>query len=285
MSLMSWGMHPKIKSNVFKFDERETLRKLISEYNNLIPFGNGRSYGDSALSENIISVRNKDLFISFEEERGLLHVQAGVLLAEILESFVPRGWFLKVTPGTKLITVGGAIASDIHGKNHHIEGCFSECIQQFDIMLASGEVVICSKKATPELFRATCGGMGLTGVILNAKIYLKRIHSSYIDQTTVKTKNLEETFEAFELYSDRPYSVAWIDCLAKGDKLGRCLLMVGEFRDDGKLDYKAKKQKWMLGECLKALLSYRRLVLLVTAYLPMHSLDIALVSSNKYYLR
>lgn len=242
MSLISWGMYPKIENTVFKFEETENLKQLINDHDHIIPFGNGRSYGDSALNKKIINVKHKDHFIGFDEEKGLLHVQAGVLLSEILEAFVPRGWFLKITPGTKLVTVGGAIASDIHGKNHHVEGCFSECTQEFEIMLANGKVVTCSEESTPELFKATCGGMGLTGVILNAKIYLKKINSKYIDQTTIKTKNLKETFEAFEAYSDSPYSVAWIDCLAKGNKLGRCLLMTGDFRNDGKLDYKAKKQ-------------------------------------------
>ena len=243
MSFTSWGMYPKIKNTVFKFDKKKTLRKIINEHDKLIPCGNGRSYGDSALNSNIVDVRSKNYFIDFNEEIGLLHIQAGVLLSEILESFVPRGWFLKVTPGTKFITVGGAIASDIHGKNHHIEGCFSECIKEFKIMLADGEVVTCSKEATPNLFKATCGGQGLTGIILDVKIYLKKINSQYINQTTIKTKNLKETFKAFEEYQDKPYSVAWIDCLAKGDKIGKCLLMVGDFRDDGKLDYKVKKQK------------------------------------------
>lgn len=237
MSLMSWGMYPKIKNRVFTFDKVETLKQIVSEDEDFIPYGNGRSYGDSALNENIIHVRPRDYFLSFDDECGLLHVQAGVLLSEILESFVPRGWFLKVTPGTKLITVGGAIASDVHGKNHHVEGCFSECVQEFRIMLADGEIVTCSKETTPELFKATCGGMGLTGVILDARIYLKKINSKYIEQTTIKTKNLKETFEAFEEYSDKTYSVAWIDCLAKGDQIGKCLLMVGDFKDDGKLDY------------------------------------------------
>ena len=243
MSLISWGMYPKMNNRVFKFDTLETLQHIIDTHDDLIPYGNGRSYGDSALSSNIIDVKSNDYFISFEDKQGLLHVEAGVLLSEILESFVPRGWFLKVTPGTKLITVGGAIASDIHGKNHHVEGCFSECVKEFDMMLADGKVVTCSKEKTPELFKATCGGMGLTGVILNAKIYLKRINSQYIQQTTIKTKNLKETFENFEKYSDQPYSVAWIDCLAKGSKMGRCLMMVGDFGDDGELEYKIPKQK------------------------------------------
>ena len=243
MSLMSWGMYPKVKNTVLKFDKEEALNQIIAEYHELIPYGYGRSYGDSALSSNIINVKPKDYFINFNEKNGLLHIQAGVLLSEILEHYVPKGWFLKVTPGTKLITIGGAIASDVHGKNHHVEGCFSECVKEFKIMLADGEVVICSKEATPDLWKATCGGMGLTGVILDAKIYLKKINSQYIDQTTIKTKNLKETFTAFEEYQGKPYSVAWIDCLAKGDEIGKCLLMVGDFRDDGKLNYKLKAQK------------------------------------------
>ncbi len=242
MSLLSWGMYPKATNTVFKFDRKETLKEIIEEHDALIPYGNGRSYGDSALSSNIINVKPKDYFIGFDEQQGLLHVQAGVLLSEILESYVPRGWFLKVTPGTKLITVGGAIASDVHGKNHHVEGCFSECVKEFTIMLEDGEVLICTKEKTPDLWKATCGGMGLTGVVLDAKIYLKKINSQYIDQTTIKTKNLKETFEAFEEYQDKPYSVAWIDCLAKDKEIGKCLLMVGDFRNDGNLKYKKKSQ-------------------------------------------
>ncbi len=237
-NLISWGMYPKIENSVFNFSTKESLKNIIDKKDNLIAYGNGRSYGDSAIGENIIDVRPKDYFIGFDKELGILDIEAGVLLSEILELFVPRGWFLKVTPGTKLITIGGAIASDIHGKNHHVEGCFSECVVEFNIMLANGEVVNCSKTKEPELFKATCGGMGLTGVILDAKIELKKINSQYIDQTTIKTKNLRETFEAFEEYSYLPYSVAWIDCLAKGDKIGKCLLMAGDFRDDGDLKYK-----------------------------------------------
>ena len=242
MSLMSWGMFPKVSNKVFIYNKEETLKQIVSQNKEMIAYGNGRSYGDSALSSNIINVKPRDYFISFNEKSGLLHVQAGVLLCEILESYVQRGWFFKVTPGTKLISVGGAIASDVHGKNHHVEGCFSECVEEFRIMLADSQIITCSKELTPELFKATCGGMGLTGIILDAKIYLKKINSKYIDQTTIKTKNLKETFEAFEQYKEKPYSVAWIDCLAKEEELGKCLLMVGEFKDDGKLDYKKKKQ-------------------------------------------
>jgi len=238
MSLHGWGRYPNTKNKIIKFQSEEQIQSLIRSRQPIIAHGNGRSYGDSALNDTIIHMRSHDYFLDFKEESSLLHVESGVLLSEILEHFVPRGWFLKVTPGTKLITIGGAIASDVHGKNHHVSGCFSECIKEFEILLADGNVVTCSKELTPDLFMATCGGMGLTGIILNAKIHLKSINSQFIDQTTIKTINLKKTFDAFEEYKTSSYSVAWIDCLAKGEKLGRCLLTVGDFRDDGNLNYK-----------------------------------------------
>jgi len=240
VGLLSWGMFPKIITKKFSLRSAESLKSYIKDTDEFIPYGNGRSYGDSALNENIVHVKPYDNFLAFDEEKGLLKCQAGVLLSDILDSVVKRGWFLKVTPGTKLITLGGAIASDVHGKNHHVEGCFSECVEEFSIMLPDGETKVCKKG--DELFHATCGGMGLTGVILTATISLKKINSKNIRQTTIKTKNLKETFEAFERHKDMPYSVAWIDCLAKDEELGKCLLMVGDFADDGDLDYRSKKK-------------------------------------------
>lgn len=242
MICSGWGKFPQIDCEKFTISQHTNLHDIIVQHDSSIPFGNGRSYGDSALGEHLLNLRHKDFFLAFNKETGLLHVQAGVLLSEIIEHYVPLGWFLKVTPGTKLITIGGAIASDVHGKNHHIEGCFSECVKEFTIMLANGETTTCDKENNPDLFHATCGGQGLTGVILDAKIYLKRINSQFINQTTIKTANLQETFEAFEKYQDMPYSVAWIDCLAKDKEIGKCLLMVGDFRDDGDLDYNHKQQ-------------------------------------------
>ncbi|MGJ0309415.1 FAD-binding protein [Aliarcobacter cryaerophilus] len=241
MSLNSWGMYPIVKSDSFSLKDENSLKNILQKPKKYIPFGNGRSYGDSAMAENIIYCKPHNYFLNFDEELGILHCQSGVLLSEIIEVFVPRGWFLKVTPGTKLITIGGAIASDVHGKNHHVEGCFSSCVEEFNLMLANGEIK--NVKKDDELFLATSGGMGLTGVILDAKISLKKINSKYINQTTIKTKNLKETFEAFEKYSHMPYSVAWIDCLASGEDIGKCLLMVGDFADDGDLNFKEKKKK------------------------------------------
>lgn len=242
VTLPSWGNYPKIENRAFSFDNEVALKHVVSGHDELICYGNGRSYGDSALSKNIVQVRPYSYFLNFDETSGLLHIQAGVLLSEILDVFVPQGWFLKITPGTKLITVGGAIASDVHGKNHHVEGCFSECVEMFRLMLPDGSIAECSRKENTELFRATCGGMGLTGVILDAKISLKKIRSQYILQKTIKTRNLKETFAAFEENKAIPYSVAWIDCLAKGDKAGKCLLMTGDFSDDGDLNYSPEKK-------------------------------------------
>ncbi len=243
MIISGWGMYPKIESTVLRFETEQALANLIGEYYGLVPRGNGRSYGDSALSPVTVDVKPKNYFLSFDESSGLLHVQAGALLSDILEIFVPKGWFLKITPGTKLITVGGAIASDVHGKNHHIEGCFSESVKEFRIVTANGTIINCNRESTPDLWKATCGGMGLTGVILDAKIYLKKIKSQYINQVTIKTKNLKETFDAFEEFKDKPYSVAWIDCLAKGNAMGKSLLMVGDFSGEGGLGYQLKPQK------------------------------------------
>jgi FAD/FMN-containing dehydrogenase len=240
LSLISWGNYPRTHNSVHELQDIESLKEKLSTDGDFIAFGNGRSYGDSAVSDNIVHTKPYDYFLDFDETNGVLEVRSGALLSDILESVVKRGWFLKVTPGTKLITVGGAIASDIHGKNHHIEGCFSECLEEFTIMMADGEIKVTQKG--DELFLATCGGMGLTGVILTAKITLKKINSQFIRQTTIKTKNLKETFAAFEEYKHLPYSVAWIDCLATQENLGKCLLMAGDFADDGDLNYKPKSK-------------------------------------------
>ncbi|MGE4317478.1 MAG: FAD-binding protein [Deferribacterales bacterium] len=243
MSLYSWGNYPRLENRVIRYTGERRLAETISKNSQMISYGNGRSYGDSALGDTILHMRNHDLFISFDDQTGLLRCKSGVLLSEILDVFVPRGWFLKITPGTKLITIGGAIASDVHGKNHHVEGCFSECVLSFRIMTADGDIINCSREENADMFHATCGGMGLTGIILEADIYLKKINSKNIVQTTVKTSDLKATFDAFSEYKHMPYSVAWIDCLAKGSKLGRCLLMAGDFADDGDLTPNADRKK------------------------------------------
>lgn len=237
---LSWGMYPRNFLFRIKDFNESNLRSNFKL--NCIPYGNGRSYGDSCISKNLISFKNHNHFISFDKVNGVLRVQSGVLLEEIINVIISKGWFLKINPGTKLITIGGAVASDVHGKNHHVEGCFSECVNWFSLLLPSGEVVKCSRDENEELFLSTCGGMGLTGFIVDVEIKLKKVNSIFIKQKSIKSKNLNETFKIFESIKSDPYSVAWIDCLSKGDKLGRGIVMSGEFCDDGALEYSRKKK-------------------------------------------
>lgn len=243
MKINSWGLYPKYESKQLNAHNVGEFAKLLHTDKKVICCGNNRSYGDSALNSHVVDMKGYNYFLGFDKDNGLLQVQAGVLLSDIISIFVPKGWFLAVTPGTKLITVGGAIASDVHGKNHHNAGCFSESVESFRLMLPNTHIINCSKTENVDYFRATCGGMGLTGIILDATIRLKKIHSQFINQTTIKTKNLKETFAAFERYAGATYSVAWIDCLAQREDLGKCILNVGEFSNDGNLNYQ-KKQKF-----------------------------------------
>ncbi len=243
MSLRSWGNYPIMENKVYPLQDVKTAREQVKELSEFIPYGNGRSYGDSALGKNIIHTKKYSYMLAFNEETGVLHCTSGVTLAEIIEVFAPRGWFPAVTPGTKYLTVGGAIAADVHGKNHHSAGTFTEFVESFNLLLPDGKEVECSRKKNKELFYATAGGMGLTGIILDAYIKLKEIKSTKINQITYKTKNLEETFAVFEKIQSYPYSVAWIDCLAKGKNLGRSLIMAGDFEEEGKLEYKTPKRK------------------------------------------
>lgn len=197
----------------------------------MIARGLGRCYGDSSLGDNVVSTLRFNRMLAFDGQTGILSCEAGLSLGEILEVFVSRGWFLPVTPGTKFVTVGGAIASDVHGKNHHLAGSFSNHVLFMDVLLASGEIVRCSKKENADLFWATCGGMGLTGIIISASIGLIPITSAYIVQETVKARNLDEIMSLFEESVHWTYSVAWIDCLATGFSQGRSILMRGKHAD------------------------------------------------------
>lgn len=237
MKVTGWGKFPVVESRVMTPSSPAAVKQLLAGEGDFcgIPRGMGRSYGDSSLAPQQLSTRQLDHFLSFDNSNGTLRCGAGVSLAEILRYFVPQGWFLPVTPGTKFVSVGGAIASDVHGKNHHVDGSFSDHVSSFRLALPNGQVVNCSAEQSPELFRATCGGMGLTGVILDASIRLIPIDSAMITQTTIKAANLAEILQLFDDYESATYSVAWIDCLAKGDSLGRSLLTVGEHAAQGEL--------------------------------------------------
>lgn len=240
MRVSGWGNYPSIEAIINNpLCNKEILEQLHTKQS-VIARGLGRSYGDSALASRLISTKHLDRFIHFDESSGLLTCQSGLSLASILEFFVPKGWFLKVTPGTKFVTVGGAIASDVHGKNHHLDGCFSECVIALKIATVSQDIVECSREQNAELFFATCGGMGLTGIILEATFKLLPIQSSYIEQTTLKAENIQEALVLFKEHQMAHYSVAWVDCLATGNQLGRSLIMLGEHAKQGSLVLKPK---------------------------------------------
>ena len=241
-NLSAWGNYPKIQSTVYYPKCSEDLRNLLL-HKNIIAQGNARSYGDSALSENVISTSYFRYLKSFDAATGVLTCETGVLLADIIHVFFSQGWFLPVTPGTKFVSIGGAIASDIHGKNHHHSGCFSDYILSINLMLPNGEIIRCSRFENPSLFYATCGGMGLTGIILEARIQLIRVPTGGIKQQVIKTRNIDEICALFDTYDKTTYSVAWIDCLARKNKLGRSLLMLGEHTEEHSSSVRREKQK------------------------------------------
>lgn len=236
LSIISgWGGYPRQNAELLIPRSAAECRTAVDQHATLIARGMGRSYGDSANAGTVLQTHYCDHFIAFDSATGLLSVEAGTTLREILKIIVHQGWFLPVTPGTSFVTVGGAIASDVHGKNHHLAGTFGQHVVSMVLLLGTGEVVQTSPTKLPDLFHATCGGMGLTGVILTATLQLMPIRSAAIIQNTIKAKCLESACEAFEENRDATYSVAWIDCLATGKSLGRSVLMVGRHADEGAL--------------------------------------------------
>ncbi|WP_313373438.1 FAD-binding oxidoreductase [Chishuiella sp.] len=236
----NWGLYPAIKANVVSPTTLLEFQEAILSNKDIIARGNGRCYGDASLQNTIISTSKWNKFIAFDRENGIIEVESGVRLDEVLEASVPAGFFISVTPGTKFITVGGAISSDVHGKNHHVDGCFSDHVIHFDLMIEDGSIIRCSRNENENLFWSTIGGMGLTGVILSAKFLLKKIETSYIRNEAIQAKNLDEIFELFESSESWTYNVAWLDCLQKGNSLGKSIMLRGEHATINELPDKLK---------------------------------------------
>jgi FAD/FMN-containing dehydrogenase len=198
----------------------------------LLGIGNGRSYGDVGINagHTVIHAAGLDRYIAFDSESGLLECEAGMLLDEIVRDFLPQGWFLPVVPGTRFVSVGGAIANDVHGKNHHVAGTFGNQVESL-ILLRSDETAprICSRDLSPELFRATIGGLGLTGFIVSARLRLRRLETGWMTVTTRRFGSLDEFFTLNEWAEARfPYTVAWIDCLSARNRKIRGVYMAGD---------------------------------------------------------
>lgn len=197
--------------------------------------GLGRSYGDASLPPpgrlEVVGTRRADRMIAFDEDTGLLVAQAGLSLRQIATAFLPRGWFVPVSPGTWFVTLGGAVASDIHGKNHHVDGSFGAHVAWVTLRVASGEVVRCDRQAHPDLFCATLGGMGLTGHILEVAVRLVRVPSPWIWREALQISHFDALLDGLERSSSWPQTVAWIDTLATGRHFGRGVLMRGRWAE------------------------------------------------------
>ncbi|WP_250633195.1 FAD-binding oxidoreductase [Pinirhizobacter soli] len=220
----SWGRYPGVKQRIVPIIDRHAGLPAVE--GSMLPHGNGRSYGDSCLNDGgtLLHARHLDRFIAFDPAAGIVDCEAGVLLAEILDLVVPQGWFIAVTPGTKLVTVGGAIANDVHGKNHHRAGTFGRHVVELELVRSDRGHLLCSSTAEPELFAATVGGLGLTGLITRARLQLRRIQGPWMVTEQLRFRSFGEFFALSEASErDFEYTVAWVDCAAGGPRLGRGL--------------------------------------------------------------
>lgn len=233
----SWGNYPPVThQRVSRPLTATDVIAALGQQRPLLPRGLGRSQGDSCLNAGggLIDLRRLNHFLAFDQTGGIVRCEAGVTLADILALVVPRGWFLPVTPGTKYVTVGGAIANDVHGKNHHRAGTFGHHVRRFGLLRSTGEQLICSPKEQADLFRATIGGLGLTGVVTWAEIQLRPITSQFINENVLHLSSLDDFFAAAaHADTQHEYTVAWIDCLAHGRRLGRGLLLLGNHAQGG----------------------------------------------------
>jgi len=231
LDIAGWGRLPVVQGELHA---PTTAKEVAAEWRAHAPRisrGLGRSYGDASLPVAggfALSGLPMNRMKSFDEATGVLEAEAGVSLAEIIETFLPRGWFPAVVPGTKFVTLGGALAADIHGKNHHVDGTFGAHVLSLELLLPDGRQVHCSLQQYPDIFRATIGGMGLTGHILTVVLRLRRVPSAWCKVRTLCGRNLGHTLSLLAQH-DQAYrhTVAWMDCVAGGDKLGRGVLMLG----------------------------------------------------------
>lgn len=227
--LSGWGNYPVSESYTLSLRNAGDVATTLQE-GTLIPRGLGRSYADQAVNDNnyVGDCTKLNRFLAWNEQEGILECEAGVSLEEIITVFVPKGWLPMICPGTKFVTIGGAIANDIHGKAHHIDGSFVNCVISFTILLADGRILTASRTENADLFWANFGGLGLLGVILTAQVKLRKIETTYFKQKSIVIKGLDHMLEALDTYDhEYNYSVAWIDALAKGNKMGSGVLTLG----------------------------------------------------------
>ena len=230
MDYLSWGRLPKVEQAVKVPYWSDELSETLKDNAPFLCQGLARSYGDSCLNDQgtLIVTSELNRIISFDHVAGVLHAEAGFSLADAINFAVPRGWFLPVSPGTKFVTLGGAIANDIHGKNHHSAGTFGCHVLELRLLRSDGSIIECSPKKNSEYFCATVAGLGLTGVILDCKVQLKPIQSRLIDAEFLQFKGLDHFYEISNSSSKNfEYTVAWLDCVASGKDFGRGVFIRG----------------------------------------------------------
>lgn len=246
-TISGWGRYPLVDTDLLAPRSPEAARIATSRVQGGIARGNGRAYGDAGIGAiQTIQMGNLDRVRAFDPATGLVTAEAGLLLADLIELFLPRGFFPAVVPGTKYVSIGGAIAADVHGKNHHRDGGFGDCVESFLIATASGDLIRASRATNSDIFLATIGGMGLTGVIIEATLRLRPLETGWMRQRTVVTANLSAAIVALEENDSAAYSVAWIDCTARGAALGRSLVFLGEHATRADLGGKAATKPFPL---------------------------------------
>ncbi|MCY6380030.1 FAD-binding oxidoreductase [Hoeflea prorocentri] len=245
MSYDSWGSNTGVdRAACAAADVTPELLRSGS----FLPFGNGRSYGDSCHNDSgrLIDSRNANRILGFDEASGALTCEAGTLLSDVLAYAIPRGYFLPVTPGTRFVTVGGAIANDVHGKNHHRRGTFGCHVARLTLVRSDGGPLECSPTSNSEMFSATIGGMGLTGLIMQATIRLMRVGTADVRQRTLRFGNLDDYFKHCDAFdAAHEYAVAWIDQLARGRKFGRGLLLGGDHIAEKAAPMRQSERQWL----------------------------------------
>ncbi|HNR30289.1 MAG TPA: FAD-binding oxidoreductase [Candidatus Hydrogenedentes bacterium] len=297
-SLTGWGRIAPRVCHVYRPEKPRLIENILRDLSqpHFIARGLGRSYGDTAVNEGggVIDFARLNRMMRFDPATGVLECEAGVTLAEIIETFLPRGFFLPVTPGTKFVTVGGAIANDVHGKNHHRDGTFGQFVLDFGLYTPEGHLLLCSPEDNPDLFWATVGGIGLTGVILTARIRLQPVRSAYIVADYHKSRDLDDALATFEASDARyQYSVAWVDCLARGAMLGRCILMRGNHADPAQLpgslaakpfDVRPRRDKRVPVDCPAFLLNPLNVRVFNNLFYGMHrSVEGQIIDYDRYF--
>ncbi|MDT0136563.1 FAD-binding oxidoreductase [Acidovorax sp. PRC11] len=223
VAVHSWGRLQAAEHTLHALADHPPTRLPLAEGQHGLAHGMGRSYGDVCLNPGgaLWATRGLDRFIAWNESTGELTCEAGVLLRDIQRTFVPRGWMLPVTPGTQFATVGGAIANDVHGKNHHVHGSFGDHVAALQLLRTDGLRMHCGPGLRPDWFAATVGGLGLTGVVTQATLRLRRVAGPWLDTETLPYASLREFFELSDASeADWEYTVSWIDCLSGADARG-----------------------------------------------------------------